>query len=41
MGISDELRDDGRFDEDLAVVGDSRDKAALLGSTLVILLMDV
>lgn len=34
MGISDELCDNGRFDEDLAVVGDGRDEAALLSSRL-------
>ena len=37
-GISDELRDNGRFDKNLAVVGDSRDEAALLDSKLEILL---
>lgn len=36
VGISDELCDDSRFDEDFAVVGDGRDEAALLGSRLEI-----
>jgi len=41
VGISDELRDDSRFDEDLAVVRNGRDEAALLGSPSVIMRMDV
>lgn len=41
MSISDELCDDSRFYEDLAVVGNGRHEAALLGSRLEMLLRDV
>ena len=35
MGVGDELRDDGGFGDDVAVVGKAGDEAALLGCVLL------
>ena len=35
VGVGDELRDDGRFGDDVAVVGKTGDEAALLGCILL------
>lgn len=35
MGVGDELRDDGGFGDDVAVVGKAGDEAALLGCILL------